>query len=312
MLRKMLLVGAMFSLLAGCGGGGSGGVADPAANLPAAYTGNKAPATVTAANAKALSVDVYNFSQDASSLNVLGKAVAGNGAQSPLLLQAVSTLEDTVSKSAASSKSESKVVAATATVQNAIPGYSGSCTYSISVDISSGSTSGTFTFSQFQADSTSVAMNGTVTFSGVFNSSTDTFSSFSMGMTGMVVTDGSTSITLSGQLTASVSGSTKTTTMTLAITDTISNRTVVLKDYTLQLYNNSSLTVTGTYFDPVNGYVVISTLTPLSVSDLSVSPTAGRLLFTGSNGTKARLTFTSSGYIVDVDTVGNGTFILVP
>jgi hypothetical protein len=133
-----------------------------------------------------------------------------------------------------------------------------------------------------------------------------------MGMTGMVVTDGSTSITLSGQLTASVSGSTKTTTMTLAITDTISNRTVVLKDYTLQLYNNSSLTVTGTYFDPVNGYVVISTLTPLSVSDLSVSPTAGRLLFTGSNGTKARLTFTSSGYIVDVDTVGNGTFILVP
>lgn len=308
MLKKMLLVGAMFSLLAGCGGGGAG-VADPAANLPAAYTGNKAPATVTTANAKALSVDVYNFSQDAASLNVLGKAVAGNGAQSSLLLQAVRILDETVSKAGAVSKSESKVVALTVT-SPPIYGYSGSYSYSISVDTNSGSTSGTLYFTQYKADSSSVAINGTVTFSGVFNQTTGVFSSFSMSMTSMAVTDGTANITLSGKLTASINGSTKTTTMTLAVTD--SNSTIVLKDYTLQLYNNSSLTVTGTYFDPVNGYVVISTLTPLIVSDLSATPTAGVLLFTGSNGTKARLTFTTGGYIVYADTVGNGTFILVP
>lgn len=311
-MKKMLSVVSLFSLLAGCGGGGGGGEVSPAANLPAAYTGNTSPAAVTTSNAKSVSVNAYTSSQIASSVNILGKAADDNGSTpSPFLLEAVSILDESASKIGQVQKSESKAVEATATAQNTIYGYNGYYSYSISIDTSTGSTSGNLTYYQYKAYSNSIAMSGTVTFSGVFNRTTSSFSSFNMGITSLSVTNIGASMSLSGNLSASVDGSIKTTTLTLAIVDNLLHRTTVLKDYTLQLYNNNSLTVAGTYFDPDYGYVVISTITPLTVSNLSAAPTAGRILFTGINGTKARLTFTASGYTVEADTVGNGTFILV-
>lgn len=313
MLKKMGLVVALFSLLAGCGGGGgTGGDANPAANLPAAYTGNTAKATVTASNAKSVSVDAYSGSQIAGSASILAKAVDGGSMPSPLLQEVVGILDGSVSKIAPVQKTTAKVVESTVSAEDTYPGYSGYYSYSINVDTSSGSMSGTLTFSQYKAYSTSIVMNGTIAFSGVFNQTTSSFSSFEMSMTNVTVTGDSENVTLSGKLAASINGPTRTTTLTLAITDSVSHTTTVLKDYTLQLSNDSSLTITGTYFDPVHGYVVISTVTPLTVSSFSDTPTAGSLLFTGSNGTKARLTFTTSGYTVEVDTAGNGTFVLVP
>jgi hypothetical protein len=37
-----------------------------------------------------------------------------------------------------------------------------------------------------------------------------------------------------------------------------------------------------------------------------------QLLFTGANGSKARLTFTPTGYTVEVDATGSNSFTLVP
>jgi hypothetical protein len=89
-------------------------------------------------------------------------------------------------------------------------------------------------------------------------------------------------------------------------------------DFTLTL-SGSSLTVSGTYFDPVLGYVVLSTITPLTVTTIDATPTSGQLLFSGNGGTKVRLTFFSIGRnsgggnpTVEADTAGNGNYVVIP
>jgi hypothetical protein len=306
MYKRLLLVLVGFSLLAGCGGGSGSTV-----SLPSTYTGNTAQAAVTTSNAKTLSSNAYSGYQAAASINVLREINNNNYDQSPLLLDVVSTLDSSVSTIVQEPKTASKTVKAATTVQNTIPGYSGSFSYTISVDTTSGATSGTLSYSQYKSSSTSITMAGTVTFDGVFNISTSSFTSLSMFFNNVTATSGSVSINMNGSFAESISGSTKTYTMTIAVTDNVSNSTTLLKDYTLTL-TGSSLNITGTYYNPTHGYVVITTVTPLTVSALSAMPTSGQLLCTGSNGTKARLTFASSGYTVEADTAGNGTFVVVP
>ena len=106
-------------------------------------------------------------------------------------------------------------------------------------------------------------------------------------------------------------GYTKSLIMSVVLLDSADNRTYWLKDYTATLAGDT-MSISGTYYDHDHGYVVISTVTPLTVSEYSSTPTAGQLLFTGSNGTKARLTYTSSGYILEVDAGGNDTYVVVP
>jgi hypothetical protein len=309
MHKRFIMVLAGLSLLTACGG--TGGSDSSTANLPAVYTGITSQATVTTSNAKAVSLSAYSGSQMASSFDVLGKAATDSNDQSPLLQEVAGILEINVSTIVQESKTSAKIVEATSTSQNTINGYNGSFKYTINVDTTSGSFSGTLTYLQYMSTSSSISMTGNVTFSGVINQATSIFTSFNMTMTGVTISSGSTSISMTGAFANSISGSTKTYTTTMAITDNVSNGTTLLKDYTLQLIGNS-LTITGTYYDPTYGYVVISTATPLTVSYLSATPTSGRLICTGSNGTKARLTFVSGGYTVETDNAGNGSYVVVP
>ena len=106
-------------------------------------------------------------------------------------------------------------------------------------------------------------------------------------------------------------GLSETVTMSMLITNNTTGRTYWLKDYLLNL-SGDMLTISGTYYHPTHGYVVMSTITPLTVTGIDATPTSGELLFAGSNGTKARLTFTSVGYTIEVDAAGSGTFVTLP
>ena len=96
----------------------------------------------------------------------------------------------------------------------------------------------------------------------------------------------------------------------MVLLDSSTGKTYWVKDYTYTL-TGSSLTISGTYYDPDYGYVTVTTVTPLQVASTDAWPTAGVLLFTGANGSRARLTFTSTGYTVEVDT-GSGFYTTVP
>jgi len=303
---KMLLVsiGLVALGLSGCGGGGGG--------LPAEYTGTTTQAVVTTTNAKSLSSSAYNVSQAANSLAALGKAVSdSNNTTSSLQLEVASILENSLSEITPTLKSTSKVVDQAVSAQNTISGYSGTYSYSINLETTNGATNGSLSFVQYKPSSTSAIINGTISFSGTYNQTSGSFSSFNMTLSRMSATSSSVNVNLSGNLAMSTNGTTKTMTMTLAATDSVNNRTFLIKDYSWQLTGNS-LTVSGVYYDPTYGYVIVSTATPLTVSAYYSTPSAGRLLFSGSNGSKARMTFSSNSYTVEADSAGNGTFVVVP
>lgn len=303
MYKRLFLVLAGISLLAGCGGSGGATSVD----VPSAYKGTTTQATVTTANAKALSADAYSGSQLASAVYV-GKATTDTGGLPPFLQGTAASLESCVASIVTDPKSAAKAVAAA--VQYTLNGYSGTGSYSITVDQTSGSFSGTISFVQYQESATSPTMSGSIGFSGVYNMTTGTFSGMNITINGITGTHGGESFTMSGSMAFSTVGMTKTLTMSMVLADNVSARTYWIKDFTMALSGNL-LTVNGTYYDHVHGYVVISTITPLTVTTIDDTPTSGRLLFSGSNGTKARLTFISGGQTVEADTTGTGTYVAV-
>lgn len=314
MYKRLLLALAALSFLAGCGSGGSN------ASLNLGYSGSTSQAAVASSNAKALSADAYSGAQLSSAVSGVGKAVIDTGAQPDLLQQTAGILEQTVMAVAGAPKSTAKVTAAV--VQNTINGYSGSYTYSVSSNPATGASSGTVSFSQYRASNTSATLTGTITFSGTnaFNghySGSDAGllvdTSLNINIIDLIGSKDGKSFSLVGSVSSTVSASAanKTVTMSVVITDTNTGRTYWAKDITYTL-TGSSLTVTGSYYDPIHGYVVVSTITPLAVTNVDSAPVSGQLLFTGKNGTKARLTFTGGGNIVEVDAAGNGTYVVVP
>jgi len=308
MYKKSLLILAGVLLLAGCGGGGGS-----SAGGNSGFTGTTTQATVTTSNAKALSADAYAGSQLSVAASGVAKVATDGSGQSALLQEAAGMLERSVKTIVATPTSSAKVAAATATAtaQNTVNGFSGSFTYSISYDQVSGAFNGTITFSQYKDTSTSPSVTGSIAFSGVYSQATGTFSSLNISLSNLIGTNGSRSYSLAGSVAYSTSGATKTATISVVLTDNLSSRTYWVKDYVLVL-TGSTLTIAGTYYDPIHGFVVISTVTPLTVTTIDAMPTSGQLLFSGSNGTKARLIFTGVGYTVEADTAGNGTYVAVP
>jgi hypothetical protein len=308
MYKRLFLVLAGLSLLAGCGGGGGSLAAGNSG-----YTGATNQATVTTANAKALSADAYSGSQISSAATGIAKEVTDNSGRAALLQQAAGILERSVTAIADAPKSSAKAVnaTATATVQDSINGFSGSFNYTISYDLISGAFNGTVTFSQYKETIISPVVSGSIAFSGIYSQSTHAFTSLNISLNNLIGTNGSKSYNLAGSLAYSIVGATKSVSMSVVLTDNASGRTYWVKEFTL-VQTGTSLTVTGTYYDPIHGYVIISTVTPLTVSTFDSTPTSGQLLFSGSNGTKARLTFASASSTVEVDAAGNGTYMIVP
>lgn len=121
---------------------------------------------------------------------------------------------------------------------------------------------------------------------------------------------GGSSKTITGTISLVQTDLAKTITISAVLFDTGTNSSYWFNDLVFT-FVETSLTVSGTYYDPIHGYAVISTVTPLTSSAFANPATLGQLLFTGSNGSKARLTFTSSGETVEVDTAGNDVFVIV-
>ena len=306
-MRWNVMVGLLLAVvigMAGCGGGsGSGG------DVSTSYKGSTIQATVTASNAKAVSVDAVQGAQNASAVGVLGKSATDIPETSPQMLSIVKILENSVILISPKS-SVAKTVAET--VQQTIYGYSGSFSFTINGNNSTGSFSGSLTFNNYQDYSGSPRISGNASFSGVANTSTSEITSINMSLNNLQgVLGGAQSFTLNGSIATSSAGNTKTLNISIVNLDNTNNKTYWVKDFNLALTGNR-MTISGTYYDHVHGYVVVSTITPLTVSTYSGEPTSGQLLFTGRNGTKARLTYTYSGYTLEVDASGNNIYVVIP
>lgn len=304
-MKKLLIVLAGLVFMAGCGGGGGTGTA---AN-GTAYNGVMTQATVTTANAKRLSIDAFTGGQVTSGVSGIAKQTTGDGNPTLLLPQVATLLEGAVKGGVDRHGPVAKNVSATA--QNTIYGFSGSYSFSVEYNQVTGACSGTISFNQYQDTATSPMMNGPLSFTGVFNQSSDTFSTLAINIGGITGTTGGRSFALSGSTNLATVGSTRTVTMTVVMSDSATGHSYWINNYTTVL-SGSSLTISGRYYDSVHGFVDVSTLTPLTASASDAMPTAGQMLFTGANGSKARLTFSATGYVVEVDAAGNGSYVVVP
>lgn len=300
----------MVALLAGCGGGGDEGSSTDV--VESKYVGNRSAAAITTSNARALATSAYDATVLVGTLNVLGKAAGDDSIEKSSLLEAVEIMQNTATFATAEPKTSAKSAEASVSESDRSYGYSGYFDFEFTLDTVSGETTGAITFVNYTPSSYSGTMNGRFTFSGLFNKQTSSFTRLKMTFPDITLTGGTTSYTIAGNVEANDSGSIKILKMNLAVTDNVSKLTAAIRDYTLTLTNYTSLTCTGTFYDPIQGYVTVSTPSPLIVSSLSARPTSGQLLVTGSNGTKARLTFSSGGYTVWVDATGNGTFVAAP
>ncbi|GFE59279.1 hypothetical protein [Geobacter sp. AOG1] len=311
-LRIILTAVVTATCLAACGGGGSG--SSGGSTSSGSYSGATNQATLSTANARAVSVDAYNGAQASATLGSVGVVTAGNGGattDAPLVQVVADTLAASVQR--LDPKGATGPAATGASVQVSIPGtYGGTLSYVLNVNETNGSFSGTFTYTNFQEVQNGPFISGVVTFSGVYDQTSGKFSSFSLSFTDFAATESGKTFTMSGTISWSLSSTgTRAVTANLFLRNNTTGAISWVKDYTFTLTAQWALTITGRYYDPVYGYVDISTPVPLQVSSLSGQPTSGVLLFTGASGTSARITFNATGYTVEVDT-GTGTFVTAP
>ena len=297
-----------FVVLGITGCGGDSGSSASVTTLRSSFTGNTSQAVVTVNNGKVLSSDAYQGVQTVSSAAAM-KEAANNSQPSPPRVQELSAmLESSIQAAVKKSFFTGKVV--TATVVETINGASGYYNYNIEVDQTTGVYSGHLIFYQYKPYIYSAAISGSVDCHGAYDLSNQIFTSLNITMDGLSGTrDGSTE-TITGTISIGQMNSTKSVTISAVLLDVGANSTYWFNNL-IFTFVETSLTVSGTYYNPIHGYVVISTVTPLASSAFANIATSGRLLFTGKNGSKARLTFSNSGKTVEVDTTGNDDFVMV-
>ena len=273
--------------LTGCGGGGGGGAAD----VGTLYTGKTTQAVVDASNAKAVSEEALGSVQQSVSIGGAGGMFksASDAPQSSFQIQPVISI---LKNCALKTRSKQAVAKTVASVESGNElGYTGSYDYSFNINDSTGAGSGTITFKSYVAYSGAPVISGAMSVSGSDGPGVDDFS-VTVNMSNISVTASPLSLTMNGIIGVIGTATKETVTASIVILDNSTKKTHYMKDLKMELTNaTGKMTISGTFYNNDYGYVVISTTTPLATYDFDSYISSGELLFTGANGTKARLVF---------------------
>jgi YVTN family beta-propeller protein len=225
-------------------------------------------------------------------------------------------LEDSLRQIDFTSESDSVAIRAVVTETDTVNGEcGGSASYTISVDDQTGQFSGNFTYSSYC--SLDVVISGSVSFSGQVNINTGDIESFSFSFSNLTVTSDGDSLTLDGDVSFEITGSQATITIDMLVKDNTTAKVYWLSDWTMTFTEEADHVVfqmSGHYYDPDHGYVIISTPVPFVVYYGEDGPREGQLVITGNTGiaggsTMARLTALSpTTFQVEADTDGDGVY----
>ena len=314
-LRYLCLVGVIvlgLMTIVGTGGGGGGG-----GDTPITYTGLETQATITDGNAE----DLLNGAYEGGSIGTEFDINAIQSGESvhigrPVALKVSRILEDSLRKVDFASGSGGTFIGGFYTVTG---GEDGNCggdfDFEISVDETTGDFNGSFNFNDYCEDGDTI--NGSVSFSGQVDTTTDELLIFTFSFNSLSFTSGSDSFTLNGNIAWDVTVSPITITMTMLLRDNSANKVYWVQSYTIELTEETGyvdIDVSGRFYHPDYGYVTISTPTPLRINDGDDYPFQGILVVEGNTGTaggptRARLTvIDNSEYQVDADTDGDGAY----
>lgn len=311
-LVGIIALGLMTIVGTGGGGGGGGG-----ASSGITYTGLETKATISDSNAEDLLTGAYEGGSIGTEFDI-------NAIQSgesvhigrPRVLKVSRVLESSLRKVDFASRSGSSFIGAIKTLTGGdIGNCGGNFSYEISVDETTRAFNGSFTFNDYCEDGDTI--NGSVSFYGEVDTTTDELLKFTFSFNSLNFTSGSDSFTLNGDIAWDVTGSPATITITMLLRDNSTNKVYWVQNYTIEVtegMNYVEIEVLGTFYHPDYGYITISTPTPLRIYDADEYPSQGVIVVEGKDGvalgpTRARLTvIDNTAYQVDADTNGDGTY----
>jgi hypothetical protein len=300
--------------LSACGGGGGGDGDEPAG---ISYTGVTTPAEIDESNAQDLATGAY---QGGSTAGSAGGAAGGLGAVqtagtegtgSPRTLKVSLALEDSLRRVDLMSRSGGISLGAVYEESDTVYGdCGGSASYTITVNDVTGEFSGRFNYGDYCSQG--VTLSGGVSFSGEVDVDTGDFLSFTFSFNNLTATSGSDSFTLRGDISYDVNDSSISVSMDMLLEDNNTRKVYWARDCTMTWTEGAGYVEfewSGRYYDPDEGYVIVSTDTPFRVYDGENWPSEGILVVTGDGSTKARLTvLTSTTFQVEADTDGDGSY----
>jgi hypothetical protein len=305
--------------LCACGGDGGGGGDGPAG---ISYTGVTTPAAIDENNAQDLAIGAY---QGGSTAGSAGGAAGGLGAvqidgtegtSSPRTLKLSRALEDSLRRVDLMSRSGGISLGAVYEETDTVYGdCGGSASYTITVDDVNGEFSGRFNYDDYCSQG--VTLSGRVSFSGEVDVDTGDILTFTFSFNNLTATSGSDSFTLRGDISYDVNDSSISVSMDMLLKDNNTGKVYWARDCTMTWTEGAGYVEfewSGRYYDPDEGYVVVSTNTPFVIYDGDDWPSEGVLVIKGDTGseggiTKARLTVLSSTtFQVEADTDGDGSY----
>jgi hypothetical protein len=317
--RCILFIFCLIFSFIGCGGGGGGSSNDGGGggggDGSITYTGRTTPATITEANAEdlvfgsLLGLEIGgSFSLNADSGG--GKLVDKQGQTNsihPIAINLPLVLNNTAKNIfyAHSKKSSSISIARTAT--NTINGNcGGTATYTINVNDTAGSYEGTFIFAQYCEDG--IVISGGTDINGTLNLATGDIITVTYLFDNLTIDE----FIYKGNVSVNDAVTPQRITLDLLVKDSALDKVYWAKEYSILVNEitatDSEIEVTGTYYDPDQGYVTVSTREPLIVSTEDW-PILGIMLCIGGNNTKTKLTaISASSYRLEVDTNGDDTY----
>jgi len=305
----ILLFGLM--TIVGTGGGDDGGGGGGDNNQW--YDGLTTPVEITEDNADNICVGAYTGMQRGSATNFIAIA-PGEVENMKAISRGVMIIELLDRIDIASIVSRRTLSAETIT--ETLPGNCGGrATLTGTGNEQTGVVSGNIQFNSFCNDG--LTMSGSVGFTMQINMSTSQIQSLSMTYNSVLCTYDSESFSLNGNsnIIVSYSENSISLTMDMVTTDSTTNKTYWFKDYTITTAGGyqTSVKISGTYYDPDYGYVNFSTTEDFIVSSVSGFPTDGTMVLEGAAGsaggnTKAKLIAYPTFFEVHADTNGDGEY----
>jgi hypothetical protein len=289
-LFSAALVISFGAAMVSCGGGGGS-----SSNL--LYTGETSQAIISQTNAVGILTDAYMGGDMGSFPVPLGavRSDEGLGSKGSTVFNAAMVMKEAVSQIDRESLINDPAVGITQS-QTINGSCGGSASFSISFNEITGAFSGNFTFNAYN-ECTDV-ISGGISISGVFEivqgpqgPEPGELITLTMSFSALAISGGETA-TIAGEITVTVNPSSESIIMDVLLHDGVTDKTYWVNNYSITVAQGAGftdVTVSGSFYDPDEGFVTLSTPVPLHILDFDEWPSGGTLEVAGLNGTKARL-----------------------
>ena len=295
-----------------CGGGGEGGGNDfvPAEPAGLTYTGVTSPAVIGTDNAAELAGDAFIGGETGSQIKIFSSFVDAqpNNVRKIKLYEVIRTFDDILQK--IDIKGHRGDLLAINTGKDTVLGNcGGGAGYTLEMDDSNGSFTGSMTFDDYCNGNTVVS--GTADFYGQFTVDSGDLLDFNLYLEMVNLTSGDQLYVIDGDVFVDVARPSYTASVDMLMKDS-AGEVFWVKDYTLTIFEGvdyADIEVSGRFYHPTYGYVDLSTILPVRIFDIDEWPSFGELQIVGEDGTKARLlAFNNNSCRIMVDTSGDDAY----